>query len=114
MPIATQLQTQIAAIKARIDTVAATATPEDIVMLAKAVEAIAGQVTVFDVMAAGEERLAEVEAGISTASAAAQAEIDSKLSTAVSELDAAKTAALASINPDSFSVAAIHAAALSI
>lgn len=48
------LKTQIAAIQSRINAVADTATPEDLVMLAKAVEAVGGQATVFDIMEAGE------------------------------------------------------------
>ena len=51
MPISTQLQAQIDAIQMRIDALAPSATPEDIVMLAKAIEAISGQATVFDVIA---------------------------------------------------------------
>ena len=64
MPISTQLQAQIDAIQTRIDTLAPSATPEDIVMLAKAVEAVGGQATVFDVIETGQLQKAEL---ISTA-----------------------------------------------
>lgn len=64
MPIALPLQQQILAIQSRIDALAATAAPDDIVMLAKAVEAIAGQATILDVMAAGETKVAEVHTAI--------------------------------------------------
>ena len=50
MPVNPQLQTQVNAIQTRIDTLAPSATPEDIVMLVKAVEAVGGQATVFDVI----------------------------------------------------------------
>lgn len=56
MATATALKNQIEAVKARIDAVAPTATPEDVVMLAKAIEAVGGQATVFDVMEAGAEQ----------------------------------------------------------
>lgn len=108
MTIAVSLQQQIAAIKARIDTVAATATPEDIVMLAKAVEAIAGQVTVFDVMAAGE---GQVEA-IAAASAAASTEIDIARTTALTDLQTTLDAAQLQANQLAFNTPALHAAAL--
>jgi len=62
MPISTQLQTQIDAIQTRINTVAPNATPEDLVMLAKAVEAVGGQATVFDVIDTGEIKKAELVA----------------------------------------------------
>lgn len=54
MSIATPLQTQVQALQARIESLAPSATPEDVVMLAKAVEAVAGQATVFDVLRSGE------------------------------------------------------------
>lgn len=60
MPISTQLQAQIDAIQTRIDTLAPSATPEDIVMLAKAVEAVGGQATVFDVIDTGQQQKAEL------------------------------------------------------
>ena len=50
MPVNPQLQTQVDAIQIHIDTLAPTATPEDIVMLAKTVEAVGGQATVFDMI----------------------------------------------------------------
>ncbi len=53
MATAPALRNQIEAIKKRIDAVAPTASPEDVVMLAKSIEAISGQATVFDVMDAG-------------------------------------------------------------
>lgn len=53
------LRTQIRAMQSRIDSVTATATPEDIVMLAKGMEAVAGQATVFDILDAGEEAAAK-------------------------------------------------------
>lgn len=53
MATAPALRNQIEAIKKRIDAVAPTASPEDVVMLAKSIEAIGGQATVFDVMDAG-------------------------------------------------------------
>lgn len=52
------LRTQIRALQSRIDSVTETATPEDIVMLAKGMEAVAGQATVFDILDAGEEAAA--------------------------------------------------------
>lgn len=60
MPVTTELQTQISAIKARIDSLAPNATAEDIVMLAKGVEAVAGQATVFEIIALGDDKKAEI------------------------------------------------------
>ena len=54
MAMTPALKTQVAAIQSRINAVAETATPEDLVMLAKAGEAVGGQATVFDVIEAGE------------------------------------------------------------
>ena len=62
MPISTALQNQIEAIQARIDAIMPEASPEDVVMLAKAVEAVGGQATVFDVIETGETEKAEVVA----------------------------------------------------
>lgn len=56
MPVSPQLQTQIDAIQSRIEALAPSATPEDVVMLAKAVEAVGGQATVFDVIDTGEQQ----------------------------------------------------------
>ena len=60
MPISTALQNQIEAIQARIDTIMPEASPEDVVMLAKAVEAVGGQATVFDVIDTGQQQKADL------------------------------------------------------
>ena len=62
MPIPTQLQVQVDAIQSRIEALAPSATPEDVVMLAKAVEAIGAQATVFDVLVYGDQKKTELEA----------------------------------------------------
>lgn len=79
MPIATQLQAQIDALQLRINTLAPSATPEDIVMLAKAVEAVGGQATVFDVIGTGEIKKAELIATAQTKSAEVLATGDSQI-----------------------------------
>lgn len=112
MSIATPLRTQIEAIKARIDALAATATAEDIVMLSKAVEAIGGQASVFDVMAVAEEKAAEIEAASADAAAAATAMIGTAKDTAMTAIDQAKNNAVTQINPLP-TLAAAHAAVLS-
>ncbi len=82
MPISTQLQAQIDAIQTRIDALAPTATPEDIVMLAKAIEAISGQATVFDVIAYGDAQKSALAHALTQALAA----LDAQLAAASSQL----------------------------
>lgn len=71
MAFSHSMKTQIAAIQARMASVTDAATPEDLVMLAKAVEAVGGQATVFDVLEAGaeagEQALALIEAAKNSA-----------------------------------------------
>lgn len=69
------LKTQIRAMQARIDAVAPDASPEDIVMLAKAVEAVSGRATVFDVLDAGGEATASALVDIEVARKAALDEV---------------------------------------
>lgn len=114
MPVSLALQTQISAIKARIDAVAASATPEDIVMLAKAIEAIGGQATVFDVMAAGDDQIALIGDAISSQLSAASSAIGTGKAAALAEVSTAKNVALAELNPQNFSRAAVQAAILSL
>jgi hypothetical protein len=108
------IQTQVNAIKARIDAVAATATPDDIVMLAKAVEAIAGQVTVFDVIEIGDQKVAAIEGAFVGQIDAGMSAIDDSKTQALSDIAKAKAAALTQINPNNFSLAAVQAASLSL
>lgn len=111
MSIATPLRTQIEAIKARIDALAATATAEDIVMLSKAVEAIGGQASVFDVMAVAEEKAAEIEqtgAAIVAVGQQAQTQVQTAKDNAITDI---KAAAANFINTG-FSLPTLHAAAL--
>lgn len=61
MAVTPQLQAQIAAIQSRIEAVAADASPEDLVMLAKAVEAVGGQATVFDLVSVAQEQRTALE-----------------------------------------------------
>jgi hypothetical protein len=88
MPITTALQNQIDAIQARIDATLPTATPEDVVMLAKAVEAVGGQATVFDVIETGETKKAEVVATAEEKSAELVATADAKNTEIVTTGDA--------------------------
>lgn len=112
MSVATPLRTQIEAIKARIDALAPNATAEDIVMLSKAVEAIGGQATVFDVMSVGEDQKAAVLAAGTTAATTGTTAIDAAKTSALSAITQAKNAALAQVNPLP-TLAAAHAAVLS-
>lgn len=114
MPVALAMQTQIAAIKARIDAITPTATPEDIVMLSKAVEAIGGQCSVFDVMQVGADQVAAVEAAGQSQVQQVQDAIGAAEQTALSSVTTAKQAALLELNPQNFSRAAVQAALLSL
>ena len=115
MSIATPLRTQIEAIKARIDALAATATAEDIVMLSKAVEAIGGQASVFDVMAVAEEKAAEIEAAADQATTSGTAAIDTAKTNALASVETAKNQALNTLaHSGGVSLAQIQAAALSL
>lgn len=67
MPISTALKNQVEAIQSQIDTLAPSASAEDVVMLAKAVEAVGGQATVFDVMETGEVTKGEILSAIEDA-----------------------------------------------
>ena len=82
MAVTLALQTQIAALQARIDAVAANASPEDVVMLAKAIEAISGQATVFDVIAYGDAQKSALAHALTQALAA----LEAQLATASSQL----------------------------
>ena len=75
MAVTLALQTQITALQARIDAVAANASPEDVVMLAKAIEAIAGQATVFDVIAYGDAQKSALAHALTQALAALEAQL---------------------------------------
>lgn len=114
MPVALAMQTQIAAIKARIDAITPTATPEDIVMLSKAVEAISGQCSVFDVMQVGADQVAAVETAGQSQVQQVQDAIGAAEQTALSAVTTAKQAALLELNPQNFSRAAVQAALLSL
>lgn len=67
MPISTALKNQVEAIQSQIDTLAPSASAEDVVMLAKAVEAVGGQATLFDVMETGEIAKGEILTAIDNA-----------------------------------------------
>lgn len=75
MAVTPALQTQIAALQARIDAVAPNASPEDVVMLAKAIEAISGQATVFDVIAYGDTQKSALALALTEALAALEAQL---------------------------------------
>lgn len=114
MPIALAMQAQITAIKARIDALAPTATPEDIVMLSKAIEAIGGQCSVFDVMQVGADQAAAILAAGQTQITSIQNSVGIAQQTALAAVTVAQQAALAELNPQNFSRAAVHAALLSL
>lgn len=69
------LKTQVQAIQSRINSVTESATPEDLVMLAKAVEAVGGQATVFDIIDAGDESREKALADIDAARQSAVATV---------------------------------------
>ena len=69
------LKTQVQAIQARLAAVAPDASAEDLVMLAKAVEAVGGRATVFDVLDAGEDARKQAVSAIDAARIAALAEV---------------------------------------
>jgi hypothetical protein len=110
MAVTPALQTQIAAIQARIDTLASTATPEDVVMLAKAIEAVAGQATVFDLKAYAQTLAEGLDAQIATATQGVETAATQNLL----ELEAAKQDALGVINASPLTLAAVHAYTLAI
>ena len=82
------LQTQIEAIQARIDALAPDASSEDIVMLAKAVEAVGGQTTVFDVLATAAEQQDQLLATTTAKTAELVAEGDTQVSRVVAQGEA--------------------------
>ena len=108
MPISTPLQTQIEAIQARINTVAPNATPEDLVMLAKAIEAIAGQATVIDVVAAGDAKVAAVSAEVDSVLLS----IQNATQQALSEIEVVSQASAQNIAAIAMDTPALHSAAL--
>ena len=108
MPISTQLHAQIEAIQARINTVAPNATPEDLVMLAKAIEAIAGQATVIDVVAAGDAKVAAVSAEVDSMLLS----IQQAAQQALTELDTVSQASAQNIAALAMDTPALHSAAL--
>ena len=83
MAVTLALQTQIAALQSRIDAVAANASAEDVVMLAKAIEAISGQATVFDVIDYGDAQKNALTQALNQALAA----LEAQLATASSQLN---------------------------
>ena len=93
MAVTPALQTQIAALQARIDAVAPNASPEDVVMLAKAIEAIAGQATVFDVIAYGDAQKGALALALTEALAA----LEAQLATATGQLGETTQVQLAQI-----------------
>ncbi len=110
MSISSSLQTQIAAIQAAITNLAPTATPEDVVMLAKAVEAIAGQTTVFD--------LQEFAASLGdNLDAQAEEKVQSVVfagTQAINNITAAKDAAVANITSYPVTLATLHSLTLAL
>ncbi len=93
MAVTPALQTQIAALQSRIDAVSANASPEDVVMLAKAIEAISGQATVFDVIAYGDTQKSALAQALTQALAA----LDTHLATASGQLSDTAQVQLAQI-----------------
>ena len=90
MAMTPALKTQIAAIQSRLNTVAETATPEDLVMLAKAVEAVGGQATVFDIITTGEEQQTKLFA--------IKGEVEALASRSKADITAAKEASIEEIS----------------
>lgn len=93
MAVTLALQTQITALQARIDAVAENASPEDVVMLAKAIEAISGQATVFDVIAYGDAQKSALAHALTQALAA----LEAQLAAASSQLGETTQAQLAQV-----------------
>lgn len=103
------LKTQVQAIQARLAAVAPDASAEDLVMLAKAVEAIGGRATVFDVMDAGEDARQLAVSAIDAARIAALAEVHAAagvtdamladIAALFGRLDPAQLALTQSVNP---------------
>lgn len=107
--MSTVIQTQIAAIQARIDALAPEASSEDVVMLAKAVEAVAGQATVFDLI---ETASAEREQ-ISVAGAAQQDQLTTAGIDALDAINAARDQVTAHVQAQGITRADLHATLLS-
>lgn len=106
--MSTVIQTQIAAIQARIDALAPEASSEDVVMLAKAVEAVAGQATVFDVLRSGEDAKTQLAAQAHSHSATLAQTTTASLST----LAQAEQAAIDQVSATGHTLANVHAIAL--
>ncbi len=98
MSISTPLQPQVQAIQARIESLAPSATPEDVVMLAKAIEAVGGQANVFDLIATAEAHKSAATTAIADAKTAALAEVMAA-GGFTQQLVHDNTAALTQLNP---------------
>ncbi len=132
----TQLATAVLALKAQIIAKSETATAEELAYIASAIEKIGGQASVFEVMETAEQAKSDISIAkqavidalnaqkdsISDALSEAKDSISDALSEALSEakdsninaIGIAATNAMNKINPNNFSIAAVHAAALSI
>ena len=83
---------------------APTATPDDIIMLAKAVEVIGGQISVFELKAYVETLAQE----LTTQTVSAKQEIQSTSQQILTDIGAAKQTALTAINTSPLTLATIH------
>lgn len=110
MPMSPSLQNQIAAIQAAISNLAPTATPEDVVMLAKAVEAIAGQTTVFDLQAFA----ASLGDGLDAKSVEKLQALANAATQAIAAITAAKTTAIENITAYPVTLATLHSLTLAL
>lgn len=93
MSISASLQAQITALQNRIGELAATATPEQLGYIGKAIESIAGQVSAVDLAEYTVVLKTEINAEATTAKAQVTTEKDS----AVSAVHAARDAATAAV-----------------
>ncbi len=110
MPITLQLQNQIAAIQSAITNLAPTATPEDVVMLAKAVQAIAGQTTVFDLQTFAQS----LGDGLDAQATAKLQAMANTVAQNVAAVTSAKDAALLAINASPLTLATLHSLTLAL
>jgi len=109
MAIATSLQTQITALSNRLNTLATTATPEELAYLSKAIEGIAGQVSAIDLKQYSEQLAADLD----TTKTAGVTAVNAAKTTALADVETARVAAVNTLTAAGITRPELHAAMIS-
>ena len=104
------LETQITALQNRINEVTVDATADDLILISKAVEAIAGRATVFDVRNEGDSQRQQITALVDTLVAS----INTVKNEGVASIETAGQNSLTEIIATGLTVQNIHSAVLSL